>query len=278
VEQKKTKKKKSNRERTGMFTSGIVSTRQGKTIALFFSGRKHAGENLAQVLKQRAADLGPPIQMCDALDHNVPKDFEVILANCVVHARRKAVDVVENFPVECKKILDAFAEVYKAEANAQNQGMSPAERLAHHQAHSKQPMKELEEWVEKQFAEHRVEPNSGLGQALKYLQNHWTKLTLFLRVAGAPLDNNIAERALKKAILHRKNSLFYKTEKGAAVGDLFLSLIHTCELNGVNAFDYLTQLQKHSAEASRDPEQWLPWNYRETLRRPESSHSATAAA
>ena len=51
--------------------------------------------------------------------------------------------------------------------------------------------------------------------------------------------NNVCEQALKKAILHRKNAYFYKTENGAHVGDLFMSLIHTCELNGVNPFDYL---------------------------------------
>jgi hypothetical protein len=86
-------------------------------------------------------------------------------------------------------------------------------------------------------------------------------------VAGAPLDNNVAERALKKAILHRKNSLFYKTLHGAEVGDLYMSLIHTCELNGVNSFDYLTELQRHSADVRRAPADWMPWNYRETQAR-----------
>ena len=64
------------------------------------------------------------------------------------------------------------------------------------------------------------------------LLKHWIRLTLFLREAGAPLDNNVCERALKKAILHRKNSLFYKTQNGARIGDLFMSLIqqlwHRC--------------------------------------------------
>ena len=92
-------------------------------------------------------------------------------------------------------------------------------------------------------------------------------LTLFLRVAGAPLDNNVAERALKKAILHRKNSLFYKTLHGAEVGDLYMSLIHTGELNDVNSFDYLTELQRHSSDLRRAPADWMPWNYRETLAR-----------
>lgn len=84
-------------------------------------------------------------------------------------------------------------------------------------------------------------------------------------MAGAPLDNNVVERALKKAILHRKNSLFYKTLHGAEVGDLYMSLIHTCELNGVNSFDYLTELQRHSSGLRRAPAGWMPWNYRETL-------------
>src|SRR5436305_12507241 len=99
------------------------------------------------------------------------------------------------------------------------------------------------------------------------LLNHWLKLTLFLRQPGAPIDNNIVERALKKAILNRKNALFYKTLNGAGVGDLFMSLIHTCELNGANPFDYLTELQRHSEKLQRNPSEWMPWNYRETLAR-----------
>jgi hypothetical protein len=86
---------------------------------------------------------------------------------------------------------------------------------------------------------------------------------LFLRKAGAPLDNNLCERALKKAILHRKNALFYKTRNGARVGDIYMSLIHTCELNGINAFDYLNQLQLNASDVEKHPARWMPWNYRE---------------
>jgi hypothetical protein len=117
----------------------------------------------------------------------------------------------------------------------------------------------------RQFDERRVEPNSAIGGAISYLLRHWEKLTLFLRVPGAPLDNNICERALKKAIRHRRNSLFYKTSHGAHVGDVFMSLIHTCELGGANPFDYLTELDRHADEAAVDPQHWMPWNYRGTL-------------
>jgi hypothetical protein len=103
---------------------------------------------------------------------------------------------------------------------------------------------------------------------------HWQPLTLFLREPGAPLDNNLVERALKKAILHRKNSLFYKTLNGAQVGDLYMSLIHSCELNDVNPFDYLTELQRYAEELGSKPADWMPWNYRNTLERGVASGEA----
>ena len=254
-------------KRTGTFTSGIVSIVGAWTIALFFTGWKHAGENIAEVLKQRACGLPAPIQMCDALSRNTPKGVETLLANCLAHGRRQVVDVAENFPEECRYVLETLGGVYHYDALAQEQELSPEERLRFHQEHSGPLMKELHEWMEAQLAEHKTEPNSGLGKAISYLLNHWPKLTLFLKQPGAPIDNNLVERALKKAILNRKNALFYKTLNGAGVGDLFMSLIHTCELNGANPSDYLTELQRHAEELKKKPSEWMPWNYRDTLAR-----------
>jgi len=257
-------------ERTGVFTSGLVWIHQERRIALFFTGCKHAGENLAEVLKQRSPDLPPAIQMCDALSRNVPKlpePIQTLLANCNAHSRRNFVKVTPSFPEECRFVLETLGEVYGYDEQARAQGMSAQERLRFHQEHSGPVMEKLHTWCDVQFEERKVEPNSGLGQAISYMLKHWEKLTLFLRVAGAPIDNNLVERALKKAILHRKNSLFYKTRKGAQMGDLFMSLIHTCELNGVNPFDYLTELQRHAEELKRNPSEWMPWNYRDTLAR-----------
>jgi hypothetical protein len=173
--------------------------------------------------------------------------------------------VNERFPAECRYVLEALEEVYRNDATTRKDNLSAEARLAFHQAHSGPVMEELRAWLKQQFSERLVEPNSGLGAAINYLLKHWEKLTLFLRVAGAPLDNNLCERALKKAIMHRKNSLFYKTQHGADVGDLCMSLIHTCELNGVNPFDYLTELQRHTDAVAANPAAWLPWNYREQL-------------
>ena len=257
--------RKKTPERRGMFTSGIVSTSEGRRMALFFSGRQHAGENLTDVLIQRSPELPPPIQMCDALTRNLPTKLKTIVANCLAHGRRQFVDVAEDFPEPCRHVLESLAVVYRNDAVALQRNLSPEERLLLHQAESGPVMEELHAWLVRQFDERCVEPNSGLGKAISYLLRHWDKLTLFLRQAGAPLDNNLCERILKKAILHRKNALFYKTCRGAHVGDVFMSLIHTCELGGVNPFDYLTELERHAGDLSANPQNWMPWNYRETL-------------
>jgi len=248
--------------RKGMFSSGIVSTVGDQKIALFFTGRKHAGENLEDILSKRKPGMKPPIQMCDALSRNFSGDFNTLLANCLAHGRRNFVDIAWNFPEDCTYVLEELKKVYKNDALAKEQNLNPDERLVFHQENSKSVMDGLYEWFTSQLDEKKVEPNSGLGKAIQYMRKHWKELTLFLREPGAPLDNNICERALKKAILHRKNSLFYKTQHGAYIGDLFMSLIHTCVLNKVNPFDYMTQIQKHSSLLFKNPGQWLPWNYK----------------
>ena len=256
-------------ERTGTFTTGIVSVVGERRIALFFTGHQHAGENLRDVLLKRAAGLPAPIQMCDGLGHNepeLPEELQVILSNCNAHARRQYVDVASKFPEECRYVLEVFRDVYHNDAVARRRGMPPEERLAFHQAESAPRMESLRRWMAAQFDEKKVEPNSGLGEAIRYTQKRWDRLTRFLQVPGVPLDNNAAERILKKAILSRKNSYFYKTARGAHVGDMFMSLIHTAELVNGNPFEYLTELQKHVKEVGSNPSQWMPWNYRETMK------------
>jgi transposase len=184
-------------KRTGTFTSGIVSLVGAWTIALFFTGWKHAGENLAEVLKQRAGDLPAPIQMSDALSRNSPKvdGVEPLQANCLAHGRRQVVEVADNFPEECRYVLETLRDVYHHDKLAREQAMSSEQRLRFHQDHSEPLMKGLHDWMEAQLREHKTEPNSGLGKAISYLLNHWMKLTLFLRQPGAPIDNNIVTAA-----------------------------------------------------------------------------------
>ena len=248
--------------RTGIFTTGMVSIVEDKKIVLFFTGRKHTGENFDDLLKHRESHRDPPLQMCDAKNGNTKESTKAIVCNCNAHARRYFVEVAENFPDECMYVvLDVYGKIYKNDAHAKQENMSKGECLQYHREHSKPIMEEFHLWLKRQFKEKLVEENSGLGKAISYALNHWKKLTRFLHTPGAPLDNNICEQTIKRVICHRKNSLFYKTPNGARVGDMFMSLIHTCSHAEVNPFDYFTQLQRHATDVLEDPSQWLPWNY-----------------
>jgi hypothetical protein len=251
--------------RKGVYTTAILSMYGEHRIALFITGHNHAGENLEAVLRHRAEALSTPIQMCDALAANTvgeAGELNTILAYCLAHARRRFVEVEERFPDEVRYLLESLKRVYMNDAQAKKEGMDPSARLAFHQRESGPVMKDLETWLREQLEERKVEPNSGLGQAITYMRKHWTELTLFLRQPCAPLDNNACEAVIKKAIMHRKNSLFYKSETGARTGDAFMSLIHTAELNGAQPFDYLVNLLRHAKDVEKDPASWMPWNYR----------------
>jgi hypothetical protein len=250
--------------RTGVFTTGILSQCEDHFIALFSSGGQHAGENLQKVLNQRSPDLPPPIQMCDALDRNQPSTTPTRLGNCTAHGRRKFVAIANAFPGECAYVLDIIKDVYKNDAAARHQHLSDQQRLEFHKENSASLMKKLKEWMEQKFQNREVEPNSSLGSAIRYMLKHWNPLTLFLREPGAPLDSNPVERLLKASIRHRNNSLFYKTQNGAYVGDLFMSLTQTCRLAHVNPFDYLCTLRRHLPQVRAAPAAWMPWNYQAT--------------
>ena len=253
-------------ERKGMYTTAL-RFEGDHPICLYFTGRRHAGENLDAILAHRDPDL-PPIQwMSDGLAANTPKQHkdQTLDISCLVHGRRQFVDIDDFFPGECARVVDAIAEIYKHEAHCKEQRLTAAQRLAYHQEHSAEVMEELKAWMEQQIKDKQVEPNSRLGGAFDYLLKRWVALTRFLTVPGAPLDNNAAERALKMILRYRKNSLFYKNEHGAYVGDVLTSLIETCRLAGANPLDYLGALMENRSAVFADPAAWLPWNYRENL-------------
>lgn len=265
MKRKKDVSGKSPPKRTGLYTTGVVAELEEYRIALFYSGQKHAGENLADLLKQRARDLGPPIQMCDGMPSNIPKEFDTILSNCLAHSRRKFVEIYDNFPESCAHIIKVFRLIYKNDATAKDKEMDSEQRLRYHQNNSAPAMIQLKKWVQEQMDEKWIEPNSGLGDAIRYMLKRWEPLTEFMRTPGTPLDNNVCERALKKAILSRKNAYFYKTLRGAKTGDLFMSIIHTCELNQVNPFEYMKSILKNYKILGGNTGKWMPWNYKSMI-------------
>ena len=253
--------------RTGVFTTGVVSVTDAGRIALYTTGPQHAGENLQDVLDHRPANLSAPIQMCDGLSRNEPRS-ETLKANCNSHGRREFVEIADRFPAECEQVLETIKLVYKNEIDTVKQKMTPDQRLLHHQTNSAQPMETMRVWMEQKLSGTQIEPNGDLGGAFKYVLKRWSKLTLFLRQAGVPLDNNLCERILKTSIRHRDNSLFYKTMIGAKVGDFFMSIIQTCRLCGKDPFDYLSTLRRHVGKLPENPSAWMPWNYQATAAGP----------
>jgi transposase len=253
-------------ERKGMYTT-VLRFEGEHAICVYVTGRRHAGENLDAVLALRDPDLPPIHWMSDGLAANTPKQHEArtLDISCLVHGRRQFVELDDFFPSECARVIDAIAKIYKHEAHCKKQRFTPARRLAYHQMHSREVMNDLKAWMEQQIEDHQVEPNSRLGGAFDYLLKRWDALTRFLKVPGAPLDNNTAERALKMILRYRKNSLFYKNEHGAYVGDVLTSLIETCRLAGANPLKYLSALMENRSAVFADPRAWLPWNYRDHL-------------
>jgi transposase len=255
-------------DRTGMYTTALVVKVGERTIALYYSGRSHAGENLKALLAQRTVDQGKPLVMSDALASNDADETTLIRCHCLAHGRRKFSELEDVFPDECQVVIESLKQVFDHDDEARIKQLSPEERLVYHQVSSGPIMDGLKGWLEQQGTERLVEPNSSLGKAMAYLLGHWATLTRFLQVPGAPLDNNLVERALKLFIRQRKNSLFYATEHSAYIASVLTSLIATCLHAGINALEYLVALQEHRAEVFAAPEAWLPWTYQARLAPP----------
>lgn len=250
-------------DRVGMFTTGVIAEHEGHKIALFLNGTQHAGENLEDILKNRRPEKPLIIQMCDASNNNIPKSIKTILCNCLSHGFRKFDELIDYFPEECLIIMKALGQVYKYDADTKE--MDKHARLSYHKEHSAPVMEALLSYMSKLLDEHLVEPNSELGKAIRYMQKHWPELTKFLSVAGAPIDNNIVERALKIAIRNRKSAMFYRTRYSAGIGGMLTSLIYTAHLADENPHDYLIALQEYQDEILKSPQKWFPWNYKKTL-------------
>jgi hypothetical protein len=251
--------------RTGIQTTALVVQVGEQRICLYYTGRRHAGENLAALLTKRDPERGKPLVMSDALSRNNAAEATLIRCHCLAHARRQFSDVADDFPAESAVVVNALKLIYDHDAEARDQGLTAQERLAYHQAYSAPVFTTLKAWLEHQTAECVVEPNSSVGKAIAYLLGHWATLTQCIKESGAPLDNNVAERALKLCIRQRKNSLFYATEHSAYIASILTSVIATCAQAGVNALDYLVAVQEHRQEVFANPRAWLPWNYEAAL-------------
>jgi hypothetical protein len=183
----------------------------------------------------------------------------IIIINCLAHGQRKFSDNEPYYPDECGYFLKQTGSIYHNEHQCKGMGLD--EKLKYHQKHSTKHIENIYDKIEQLFEEKNVEPNSKLGQAMKYWINNKEGLTQFLRVGVVSLDNNWAERALRTIILQRKNSLFFKTRNSAEVHSGMYSIVKTCGENGINAFKYLNWLQDNNTKAKKDPKSYMPFAY-----------------
>jgi transposase len=267
--------------RSGVKTNNFTAVYPQGKLVLYRSGLHHAGEILAENLELRSAKESLVVMM-DALSANTSKLTEkskkqVEVANCNAHAVRRFKElaaaetaIAKEFRMKDAKVseeidyfLRGYERVFKFEKQTEN--MTPEERLLFHQKNSLPIMQAMLERTQKHFAQKKVEPNSDIGVVYKYLINHWQGLTAFCREPGAPVDNNTAERALKGAIRHRRNSLFFKNQVGAIVGDILTSILMTAKENDLNPVEYLQNLLTYREAWKQNPADWLPWNYESTM-------------
>jgi hypothetical protein len=251
--------------RKGIYTSTIAVQVDGHAIVLYYTGHEHAGNNLDKVLKHRDPTLEPMILMSDGLAANTSGDKGTINCMCMVHARRKFFLIKEQFPIECKYVLDTIGQLYYYEEDCKNRQLTQLQRRSYHRMLSGPILQKLKTWLEEQIEQKKVEPNSSLGEAIRYMLKNWEELTQFLRYIGAPIDNNLAERLIKQPILHRKNSYYYKTARSASVGDAYMTAISTCKQEQVNFIEYLRQIELNEAAVLANPDLWLPLNAYEQL-------------
>lgn len=256
-------KKGKEEKRKGIFTTGVISKLKDPQIdiALFFTGRQHAGENMNDLLNLRKKELSDPILQCDG-GPNIPKDHKILVSYCFAHTRRKFYELFDDYPRIVLKIIGWFSEIFANDKNGPSEGES---RLKYHQEKSEPIMDKLLEYCNKLLENKEVEPNSSMGKAIAYMKNHWIGLTLFLREKEVPLTNNDLERLLKRSVLNRKNAYFYRTEEGARIGDILMSTIETCVMNEVNPWKYLLAIQEHQKKVRKHPELWLPWCYEKEM-------------
>jgi len=260
---------------TKCFTTGMISVHDDHRVAIFITDDKSAGKTFSPIFALRDESLDQPYIMVDALTANIPKAIEeglYTLCYCLVHARRNFYDLGDGYDDLVEFVLDSISKLY--DNDKQTKSMSPDARLAYHEKYSQPIMFSLKNHLETYKKD--FEPNSSAGKAIEYMLKRWTELSQFLRYGHTPLDNNEVERALKIPIRNRKNSMFYKTRKGAEIAGFIQSLIYSAAQNNVNPYDYLTSVFTHKDEVEKNPSNWLPWNYHLALEPDKGCHEGSS--
>ena len=253
--------------RTGInATCARIDTLKG-TVILFYTGRHHAGEIIDQLFQNREIQGTKIIKATDGASKNFShgQSKKMVEITCNAHAFLKFQIIKDQFPADYAIVGEAYHHVFEHDAKTKENGMTPEERLAFHQKHSKPWMEKIKEYCTSKIQSRLVEPRSPLWEPLNFIINQWSRLTQFLKVAGAPLDTNLVEQSLIIPVRYLARSFNYQTANGAEVGDMAMSLIATARANEVEPVAYLTHCLANHHDLKLHPEKYLPWNYRERL-------------
>ena len=247
-------------ERKTTRTTAVVGYTEFGKIHLFKTGEQTAGSYMNDLMQERDPDAQPLLRMADALSANNRRE-DFIEVKCLVHARRQFYDIREMFQKDCAIILEGFSKIYGQEKACDELELDAHSRKRVHARFSIPLMHQIKDHCQALLDSKDVEPVDPLGKACRYFLNHFDGLIQFGSHAGCPLDNNECERAIKKSIRHRKNSLFYKTDFGALVGDIVMSVGFTALEHGLDPHRYFTELIKNQSLVFKNPIPWLPWNF-----------------
>ena len=253
------------RARTGRSTPALIVQVGERRICLYDTGRRHAGEHRAALLTKREPGRDKPLVRSDALSSNTAEEAALIRGPCLAHGRRKCTEIAEVFPSERAVVVPALKVIYEHDEAARTPQLSAAERFGSPHTSRVPVFTTLKTWLAQQTAERRGEPPRSVGKAIASLLDHWDTLTRVLKVPGAPLDTNVAERAVRLVIRQRKTSLFYASEHSADIASILTRVIATGVHAGVKALAYLVAVQDHRHEVFANPSAWLPWNYAAAL-------------
>jgi hypothetical protein len=254
--------------RTGINATGLYWETPNGPVILFYTGRHHAGEIVDQLLRHRLLSSPKLVKCTDGASKNFDHEHadKLVESTCNAHALLKFRDIKDKYPVEYAEAGRVYKQVFDNDDEAKALGLSPVDRMLYHREHSKPLMQQLKKMCEEKITSKLVEPSSRLWEPLTFVINQWDRLTRFCDVPGVPLDTNIVEQALIMPVRYLAGSFNYHTEDGAVVGDHAMSLIATARANDVEPVAYLTECLRCHEDLAKNPDQYLPWVYRERLR------------
>lgn len=248
--------------RTGCHTTCVIAvTPDNRAITLFATGIHHTGEVMDLVVGQRTPGLSPPVFMGDCISSNTVTKSVVLYAGCNAHAVRKFKELADRYPEHSGYALERYEKIFKIEADCRAQGLCPEARRDRHKRESLPLLHEICEHGHELLEGHKIEPNSDIAGAYKYIIENLRRLSAFAREPHAPLDNNRCERELKIIIQLRDTARYFRNTVGAGVADCTLTLGATGLAAGANLPDYFTALQRNAADVRAHPDRWLPWCY-----------------